>query len=193
MYYVLFHYTKGRMNLGVQGCTSEADVIKFLHEQYKEIDLHRIIEVKAEYCLGLIETEEYIKSALEPKEEAESLVPIEVVNNAKAILRENKEKLEEPKEEEPSAMEKIGDDIAEEMKEDELTDEQKAKRALDMADELIEREKKRQEQKKKGWRLCSECNSNRISPANKKGICTPCQMKRKTNRPYVRHKEFKGL
>lgn len=90
------------------------------------------------------------------------------------------------KKEEPGAMSKIGDAVEEAIEEEEMTLKEKTKKVLDDADALIEREKKRQEQAKKGWKLCSKCNSNRISPANKKGICTPCQIKRKINRPYVR-------
>lgn len=108
---------------------------------------------------------------------------------AEAIKEEKKHPYLKDRKEEPSAMSKIGADIEEEIKEDELTDEEKTKRALDDADQLIEREKKREEQKKKGWKLCSKCNSNRISPANKKGICTPCQLKRKTDRPYGKRKK----
>ena len=188
MYYVIYHYKEGRQDLAIKGAAYEADIINFIHDNYKEIGVHRILEVKAEYRLGLVVTKDYVRSELEPGEETESLVPVEVIDNAKAILREKKKKLKQLETEEPSAMEKIIDETEEEMTDDEKLDKQ-----IDKADQLIEREEKREEQKKKGWKLCGECNSNRISPANKKGICTPCQKKRKTTRPYIRHKEFKGL
>lgn len=113
---------------------------------------------------------------------------------AEEKIGETGEKMEEAEPGEPltgekSAMEKIGDDIEEEMKEDERTDEQKTKDALADADRLIEKEKLRQEQAKKGWPLCTVCNSNRTSPVNKKGICTECQLERKTDRPYKRRKK----
>ena len=188
MYYVLFHYQEGRQALGVQGFKYDSDVISFLHEEHKEIEVHRIIEVAREYRLGLIVTDEYIKSILEPEEEPESLVPIEVVDNAKAILREKKRKLKELETEEPSAIEEATADT-----DKGLTDEEEVEKQIDEADGIIEREKLRQEQKKKGWKLCTKCNSNRVAPWNKKQICSPCQAERKTNRPYTRSKEFSGL
>lgn len=184
MYYVLFHYKEGRQELGVQGFRYDSDVVNFLHEEHKEIEVHRIIEVAREYRLGLIVTDEYIKSVLEPEEETESLVPIEGTK-VKLILQEKKKKVGELEAEEASP--------EEEQEEDNLTDEEKVEKQIDEADQLIEREKGRQEQKKKGWKLCTKCNSNRVAPWNKKKICSPCQSKRKTTRPYARHKEFKGL
>lgn len=86
MYYVLFNYTKGECTRDFEKLETEADVITFLHEKYKEIDVCQIIEVSAQYRLGLIVTEDFITSTLESKEEE--------------ILKENKEKLDEIEEEE---------------------------------------------------------------------------------------------
>lgn len=171
MYYVLFHWSKGKMERDFQKFRSEREAIDFLHEKYKEIEVYRIIESAKSYHLGLVVTEELIKSVLEPEEEDELRLKAaaEKVERRK-IMKQNKE-----------ALEKIE-------QKPELTDEEKTKTALDDADQLIEREKQRQEQKKKGWKLCTKCNSNRISPVNKKGICTPCQQERKTDRPYKKRK-----
>ena len=207
MYYVIYHYKEGRQDLAVKGAAHEGDIINFIHDNYKEIEVHRILEVKAEYRLGLVVTKDYVRSELEPEEETESLVPINKdLDQAilkEAILKENKEKLEEIETEEPSAMEEAAGDIEEETKKDEvpvegfaeegLTPEERTKKVLSEADLLIEREKQRQKQKKKGWKLCTKCNSNRVAPWNKKKTCSPCQSKRKTDRPYSRSKEFPGL
>lgn len=191
MYYILFHYTEGLRAKDFYASRTEGGVIEFLHKNYKGIEVIHIIEVKAEYRLGIIVTEEYVKSSLQPEEESESLVELE--KKPEEIIKENKKTLEELEAGEPSAMSKIADDIEEEIKEDELTDEEKVEEAIDEADRLIEREKLMQEQKKKGWKLCSKCNSNRVAPWNKKGICSPCQNERKTERPHTRSKEFAGL
>jgi len=190
MYYVLFHCGHGYGKEGFKKISLESGVIEFLHEHYKEIRVYEIIEVKAGYRLGLIVTEEYVKSILEPGEETESLVPLAEEENvltgpqagknlSKAeILKQNKKTLEELEDGEASAMSKIADDIEKEQEEEELTDEEKVQGTMDEADELIEREKKREEQKKKGWKLCVECNSNRVAPWNKKKICSVCQGER---------------
>lgn len=198
MYYVLFSYTKGQKEKGFQAFRSEDESIEFLHENYKEIEVYRIIETARSYHLGLVVTEELIKSVLEPDEKKHSLL--------------------KNREEEPSAMEKIADQVEAEIEEEnltegksiklkddlsddemmkenkkalekieakrELTPEERTKAALEDADRLIEREKKKQEQKKKGWRLCSKCNKNRIAPHNKKGICTECQHSSEGKRKY---------
>lgn len=160
MYYVLFNYTKGKKKheRSFETCRSEKEMIDLLHEHYKEIEVYRIIETARSYHLGLVVTEELIKSVLTPQEEDELglKAAAEKVERRK-IMKQNKE-----------ALERIEG-------KPELTDEEKTKTALDNADQLIEREKQRQEQKKKGWKLCSTCNSNRVAPWNKKGICSPCQ------------------
>ena len=187
MYYVLFDHIKSKKGRDFRIFNYEPEVIDFLHENYKVIEVYRIIETARSYRLGLVVTEELIKSVLEPEEETESLVPIDKdLDNA--ILREKKRKLKELETEEPSAMEKIIDET-----EEELTDDKKVEKQIDEADQLIEREKKREKQKKKGWKLCTVCNSNRVAPWNKKKICSPCQNKKKTTRPYSRSKEFSGL
>lgn len=189
MYYVLFHYIK-KTGKDWYCFLTESKVIEFLHENYEDIEVDQIIEVKAEYRLGLIVTEDYAKSALEPEEETEPLV--DLGRKPEEILKEKKSKLKEIEAEEPSAMEKIADEIEEEIKEDELTPEQRTQKSLDDADDVIERAKKREDQKKKGWELCIKCNRNRVAPWNKKKICSTCQNKRSTTRPYKRTKEFLG-
>jgi len=202
MYYVLFTYIK-KHGKGWLPFSMESKVIEFLHESYEDIKVVKIIEVKAEHRLGLIVTEDYVKSTLEPEkiirddppvpfpeEETESLVELE--KKPEEIMKENKKTLEELEDGEPSAMSKIGDDIEEEM-EEELTPEQKTKKAMEDANGLIEREKKREEQRKKGWKLCTKCNSNRVAPWNESKICSACQNERKTTRPYARKTEFSGL
>lgn len=200
MYYVLFHYIKKAGKNWIP-CSIEPKVIEFLHESYGEIFVDEIIEVKAKHRLGLVVTEDYVRSELEPEEEPESLVPIEVVDNAKAILREKKRKLKELETEGPSAMEKIIDETEEDVigaaaegfAEEGLTPEERTKKALSEAELLIEREKEREKQRKKGWKLCTVCNSNRVAPWNNKKICSTCQTKRSTTRPYKRREEAPGL
>lgn len=62
----------------------------------------------------------------------------------------------------------------------ELTDDEKAEAALKKADRLIVAGKKAMKEEKKGWATCAKCNKNKVAPWNKKGICSPCQLKRKT-------------
>lgn len=115
MYYVLFNYKKGERERDFRGCRAENDVISFLHEEHQKIDVCKIIKVSAEYRLGLVVTEEFIKPPLEFKMEEE-------------ILKENKEKLDEIEEEELS--------------EEEI--EKKNKELLDKADDQIAAAKKDQ-------------------------------------------------
>lgn len=117
------------------------------------------------------------------------------------------------KKEEPSAMEKIIDDTEKEQKQDltddeileqnkkalkdmakgKLTPEERTKAALGDADRLIKSEEKREEQRKKGWKLCEKCNSNRVAPWNKKQICSECQNSSEGKRPYKRRKKEEDL
>lgn len=138
-----------------------------------------------------------LESALERLEEADE-------KEKRGIKEEEEEGEEDPAKEEMEFIEKqdlpnlledsqklrespgTGEIMEEAKPGEELTGEERTKKSLADADQLIEREKKREEQRKKGWKLCSKCNSNRISPGNKKGICTPCQQERKTSRPYRR-------
>ena len=137
MYYVLFNYTEGKFKRDFQGFKSEPDLISFLHEHYKEIEVCRILEVAREYRLGLVVTEELIKSVLEPEDEEK---PADYLGSEKKhshpLLKDRKE--------EPRAMEKIGKDIEAEMEED-LTPKERTQKSLDDADRIIKRElKKRQ-------------------------------------------------
>ncbi len=142
MYYVLFNYTKGQKEKDFQAFRSEQETIDFQHENYKEIEVYRIIETARSYRLGLVVTEELIKSVLEPEEE-------------------------QP---------------------EELTDEEKTEEVLEKADQVIKREEEKLKEKKKDWKYCTKCNSNRVAPRNTKGICSPCQKERKTDRPYKKRK-----
>ena len=118
----------------------------------------------------------------------------------------------EPLTGEKSAMEKIGEDIEEEQKEESAeaeilkknkealenieekeeeedpfeTDEEKEKRILKKADSLIKRETEKLKTPRKDWKKCPKCNRRPIAPWNTKGMCSTCQRKRKTNRPYKR-------
>lgn len=119
------------------------------------------------------------------------------VDNVKQSLEAALERLEEADEKE-----KTGQKLEEEKKAEEnqltsetvevshpveipeesiLTDEEKDQATLEKANKLIKREKEK-EKKDKGWELCTECNFHHVAPWNKKGICSPCQLKRKTKR-----------
>lgn len=93
MYYVLFNYKKGERERDFRGLRSEEEVISFLHDEHEKIDVCKIIEVSKEYRLGLIVTEDFIKSPLDPLTDEE-------------ILEENKEKLDKLEEEELTDEEK---------------------------------------------------------------------------------------
>lgn len=88
MYYVLFSY-KGKIGRGFERFRYESDVIKFIHEKFKEMEVERIIKVGKEYRLGLVVNEELIKSTLEPIEEENTEEEIE-----KEILQQNKAALQ---------------------------------------------------------------------------------------------------
>lgn len=204
MYYVLFHYVGGRKERGFMRFTLESGVIKFLHDKYKKIEVEYIIETARSYHLGLIVTEELIKSVLEPEEKkpADYLGSLPTEEEQAAIdeeaIREKKQHpLLKDRKEEPSAMSKIADDIEEEQKEekqgskitlpDDLTDAEilkKNKAALARADKSLKAAK--EQIGRETWRACTECKKNKIAPWNKKGICAECQAKRKTNRPYTK-------
>lgn len=155
MYYVLFNYKKGERERDFRGCRAENDVISFLHEEDQKIDVCKIIEVSAEYRLGLIVTEQFIKSALAPGEE-ELIKKIK----EKEVLRINKAALEDIEEEE----------------EEELTDEEKEKAALKRADKALAAAKKDQ---RADWLKCPVCNIRPMAPWNKTGKCSYCQTYKK--------------
>ena len=167
MYYVLFNYTKGKKKheRSFETCRSEKEMIDLLHKHYKEIEVYRIIETAKSYRLGLVVTEELIKSVLEPEEETAEGIrrPTE-----SEILKQNKEAL------------------ADIEFEKELTDEEKTDEALKKADQLVKREEEKARVEKKDWKKCPRCNRRPVAPWNTKGICSTCQKKRKTTRPYTR-------
>ena len=112
-------------------------------------------------------------------EEAErSLFNVKNLMQSLESALKNLEEAVEKTETELKQMEEMGE--KESTEEEELTPEERTKVALDDADNLIEREKKRQKQKKKGWKLCTKCNKNRVAPWNKKQICSPCQLAKKS-------------
>jgi hypothetical protein len=206
MYYVLFTWVKGTRERDFIGFRTKPELIDFLGKNFEKIIVWNIHEAATEYRFGLVEKES------EPEEEggaflnqpdadeekpadylgssppAESKAAVE----AEAERESKKHPLLKDRKEEPSAMEKIADKIDEEKKED-LTEAEilkKNKQALKRAEVSMEAAKKEQNGSKETWRICSKCNKNRISPVNKKGICTPCQLKRKTDRPYKRRAKF---
>lgn len=76
-------------------------------------------------------------------------------------------------------------EIMEEVKPGEdLTDEDKDKATLEKADKLIKRETEKWKTIKKDWKKCPKCNRRPVAPWNRKGICSTCQTRKKTNRPY---------
>lgn len=168
MYYVLFNYIEEPRERDFEQLGSEAAVINFLHEKYKEIDVCQIIEVSGKYRLGLIVTEDFIKSTLNPLKEKE-------------ILRKNKKTLEELEAGEASAMSKIGADIEKE-KEEELTEEEirkKEKEALKKADGAIDAAKKELKDSRTAWLKCPVCKVRTMAPWNKTGKCSYCQIYKK--------------
>jgi hypothetical protein len=206
MYYVLFTWIKGRKERDFQGFRTKPELIEFLGKNFEKIIVWNIHKAETEYRFGLVEKEpepeeeggaflnqpdedeekpaDYLGSS--PPAEAKAAVEAEAERESKKhpLLKDRKE--------EPSAMEKIADKIDEEKKED-LTEAEilkKNKAALKHAEVAMGAAKKEQNGSKKTWRICSKCNINRISPMNKKGICTPCQLKRKTDRPYKRRAKF---
>lgn len=156
--------------------------ISRLHNETEEAE-RRLFHVR-NTRLSLESALKILEEAKEKEAEIGPAVPEKLEEEHEPTLKEAMEKVAERK-----AL-KIPDEAILEPgeKEEELTPEEKTKAALEDADRLIKREKKRQEQAKKGWRLCSKCNSNRISPANKTGICTPCQQSSEGKRPYKRRK-----
>jgi len=200
MFYVLFTYSKGQKEKDFRRFRSDDEVIKFIHDHYEKIDIVQIIGVERSYKLGLVETEDLVKSELirqdietdpfpDPPEESDRS------SKQHAYLR-NKEK-------ESSAMEKIADEIEEEMEEETAEEKiiRKNKEALKRADEAIataekdlerttafipkpvaesiRRGYKRKEDQKKNWPVCPECHKEKMAPWNKSDRCSTCQQYKK--------------
>ncbi len=181
MYYVLFNYTTGKKEHDWKEIDSEREVIEFLHSSYHHIEVQEIFEVRASYRLGLIVTENYVKSTLEPDKEkpADYLGDLKIPEEAIQEPRdEKKHPLLKNRKEEPSAMEKIADDIDKE-KEEELTDEEKAQKALERGDKAIAAAKKEMKDRKLTWPTCPDCKVRPMAPWNTKGKCSVCQRKKK--------------
>lgn len=204
MYYVLFTWVKEKKERDFQGFRIKPELIDFLGKNFEKIVVWNIHKATTEYRFGLVEKESKLEEEggaflNDPTVESDEEKPADYLGSLplaeqKAAVEEEaiRESKQHPylknRKEEPSAMEKIADQIEEEKKED-LTDAEilkKNKAALKRAEISMEAAKKEQNGSKETWRICSKCNKNRISPVNKKGICTPCQLKRKTNRPYKR-------
>ena len=116
------------------------------------------------------------------------------VDNIKHSLDAALEKLEEADEKEGRERDPAREEITKENKEalseledpPEQTGEEKDQETIDKADKLIKRETEKWKTIKKDWKKCSRCNRRPVAPWNKKGICSTCQTRKKTNRPYKR-------
>jgi hypothetical protein len=176
----------------VQDLTPESD-------EEKPADYLGSPEEKKPWAQGSTgETSHVLEKNHKPKDTAD-MTEEEVAKAAKThpLLKNRKQ--------EPSAMEKIADQIEEEKKED-ITDAEILKQnkktlgkmdkvptlaaTLSRGEKAIAAAQKEQNGTKKTWRICKRCDINRISPINRTGVCTPCQLKRKTNRPYKRKAKF---
>ncbi|MCK5127939.1 MAG: hypothetical protein KAR42_16900 [candidate division Zixibacteria bacterium] len=176
MFYVLFTYVKGQIGRDFQKFRSEKELIDFLHENYEKIEIVQILEVEKTYRLGLIETEDLIKSAL-ISQEIETDLP-------------DPEEIDLSRETNVSAGPSAGKS---------LTDEEKNEAAIKRSDEAIEAAKKDLEKEKKPvkkppkkpakkerqidkskWRDCPDCGKEKaMSPWNKSGRCSKCQQYKK--------------
>lgn len=194
MFYVLFTYSKGNKERDFRGFRSEDDLIDFLHLEYERIDIVQIISVERSYRLGLIETEDLIKSvlvrdkeSLELKDPEEDTDPVPFPDPGEEKIGKTGEKMEETEPGEPltgekSGMEKIADDIEKEMSEEEII--KKNKEALKRADNAIaaakeDIEKTGQKFDKTKWKDCPICQKEKVAPWSKKGICSICQRNKK--------------
>ena len=225
MFYVLFTYSKGRKERDFRKFRSEDDLINFLHENYESIDIVQILGAERIYKLGLIETEELAKSALFEKKIETDLPDPEKKSFMEEIIdeTEKKEALKIPDEailepgekddrsskkhpflkdrkEEPSAMEKIADDIEEEMTDEEIIKKNKellkkadgamaaaekdlaktnTKLIINPAEKPEKRHYTQNEDRKKDWATCPECKKNPMAPWNTSGRCSECQQYKK--------------
>lgn len=207
MYYVLFTYSKGIRERSFRGFRSQEDVIDFVHKNYEKIDIVQIIAAEKSFRLGLIETEELIKSELIAQEIEPDLPDPKKKSFMEEIIDETEEKeaLKIPDEAilepgEKSAMEKIGDDIETEMTEEEII--KKNKERLNRADKAIAAAKKdlaKRDTKliinpaekpakkshsekyydKTDWPICPDCKKNKMAPWNESGRCSECQQYKK--------------
>ncbi len=178
MFYVLFTYSKGQRERDFRGFRSEHELIEFLHKDYEKIDIVQIISVEKSYRLGLIETEELAKSAL--------------------IAQEIETDLPDPAESK-TGMEKMADQVEEEMTDEEILKKnkealQRGEKAIAAAEKDLEkttgfipkpvaksikRHYTQNEDRKKNWKLCPDCHKNKIAPWNKAGRCSECQQYKK--------------
>lgn len=99
MYYVLFHYNKGQKGKDFRGCRSEDDVINFLHDNHKKIEILKIIEVNREYRLGLVVSEYFGISGPDITQPSTGMSKIaeeidKEIKEDEDNLRKNKEALE---------------------------------------------------------------------------------------------------
>lgn len=210
MFFILFQRSKEKSGNDYRAFQSEQEVINFIHRNYEIIEVERILETDKSYHLGLIETGEFIKSTLEPEKET---LAARLRREHEGNVEKNKEALEP--EEVPAELDHpdpLGDAIKKAEREKkatkeledlilakadkaivapgDMTDEeilQKNKEALEKADKAIADAKKTFSRDKTGWELCTKCGTNKVSPWNKKGICSPCQRPKGT-RKYTKRK-----
>lgn len=60
-------------------------------------------------------------------------------------------------------------------------DEERTRKAIEKADQLIKIERKKLREGKKISGICYKCGINKLASWNKKGICTACQQYKKSN------------
>jgi len=176
MYYVLFTYSKGQREKDFVRFRSENDVIEFLHNHYESIDIVQIIAAEKSFSLGLIETEDLIKSEL-ISQDIETDLPDPGIEPTvmEKIIEETKEK----------AALKIPDEAI--LEPEEMTDEEiekKNKELLKRGDKAIaaakaDIKKTRQKFDKSKWKDCPICHKEKVAPWSTKGICSICQRNKK--------------
>ena len=165
-YKVLYNYNEykiGMVHVGVEKCKDCGKYLGILNSSgyCRHCTTKKRIESYKTYCI------ECKKEKVAPWNKLQLCAKCRNIRRIynKRVQQLNKyEKVEKDIEEEPEKK----------LREEEV-DEEKAEKVIDDAGQLIEREKKRQEEKKKGWKLCEKCNSNRVAPSNKEGVCLSCQ------------------
>ncbi len=201
MYYVLFTWIKGKKERDFQGFKTKAELRDFLGKNFEKIMIWNIHKAATNYRFGLVEIEN------EPEEEEPApggtvmcktkIITAQDLTNDE-IRKQKKHPILKDRKEEPSAMEKIADDIEKEKKEDLTEDEIIAanKKALEKTGKAptVEQTLKRGEKaikaaeleqsRKKDWPKCPECKGP-MAPWNKTGKCATCSHP-KGKRPYKR-------
>jgi len=119
------------------------------------------------------------------------------VDNIRQSLEAGLEKLEEAREKEGKEeaeeiiIEKdLGTKEVEVVRENKKETKEEFQRKMKRGDAVLEAAETERENKNKSWELCSVCKVHHVAPWNKKKICSICQAKRKTTRPYKRKNTF---